>query len=1058
MAANGLVSLVFDANFQPVMNCYPVRYYLIPIVFLLAVCCLIPAGYAQSGGGSGAYVHYDISNGLPSNNVYSTLQDHNGYIWLATDKGAVRFNGYDFRVFTTADGLPANDVYRLQEDSKGRIWVYTLTTGFGYLQDDKYHSLHFQRRYEGVLYPGQVREYNGYVYFTYRVAAINYAAFLKNDSAIVFSPSRQEAGRVLRGAITGWYIYAGDGFLSVFSFNNENWNSSGLFVIELNKYPLVFRRVMNIPQVLMKGIVYQSINSVEKEHGWINIGNENLFSFDPIRKDVRFVPFKRYYFSPGENLYVLGRGKGVITNLYSTKKIYFFNRDFSLQRVEFYRKGVFEKIQVSYLDEDRNGKKWYSTNTAGLWMYMPYEKIWYADSSYGGLRRLKGSDDEYSFWYDSRFDRLILLDTAGIKINGINALSSFVGRPLSVLDNGDYAIYGDGGFVGCNPLHGTKPLNQQRKTYFLVDDRKCLIPFKPDETVKEKFFSINLDAINTIAGKSLCLQSYGVSSYKKMGDTVAVKTLSNARLSHIIPVLFDRRLFIAYNNEQLFIYNAVADTGTLVIAGILSPALVQLKQVATDASGHVFILAGKGLYRYDVRRHQLLQLPVCFNLENVQMNIHDHSLLLAGNFGIAAARISATGEPGEFYCLENIGGQNYRQVTELWVTRYGRVFANTDKGLLHTSMMEVFNARNRYSIRHTPFELVLGTPYNRALRNGDTIQLDHVTKLLSFDAINFLGQGERRYMYTISGLYADRQQTKEGEVLLPDLNADRYYHLQLSVGDAAWQSGMYDIVLYRPPYWYQSHTWKIAGWIGLGILLLLSGLGVFSVVRYIATRAQLRRQLMNDLELRAIHSQINPHFIFNTLSTALYFISRKEYDNAYGHVNKFSHLLRAYLKSSHDRYVLLAEEVDMLRRYVELQQARFEERFTYTITIDNKLPAGNIQIPSLLLQPLVENAINHGLFHKKEPGWLKIDFTQGNSHTQLICTIEDNGVGREQAKRIKQESAVRKESFGTKLTEKLVRIFRDYEEMEISIRYTDKKLPETGTIVTLVIDNVKYVV
>jgi LytS/YehU family sensor histidine kinase len=216
--------------------------------------------------------------------------------------------------------------------------------------------------------------------------------------------------------------------------------------------------------------------------------------------------------------------------------------------------------------------------------------------------------------------------------------------------------------------------------------------------------------------------------------------------------------------------------------------------------------------------------------------------------------------------------------------------------------------------------------------------------------------------------------------------------------------------------------------------------------------------MLTDLELRAIHAQINPHFIFNTLSTALYFISRREYDNAYGHVNKFSHLLRSYLKSSHDRYVLLSEEIDMLKRYVDLQQTRFEEKFDFELNVDNKIPVNNIQIPSLLLQPLVENAINHGLFHRKDKGLLKLSFGQGTTSDHLIVIIDDNGIGRAEAMRLKQESAADKESYGSQLTQKLMDIFRRYEAMDIEIQYIDKELPQTGTIVRLMIGNIRYIV
>jgi len=156
--------------------------------------------------------------------------------------------------------------------------------------------------------------------------------------------------------------------------------------------------------------------------------------------------------------------------------------------------------------------------------------------------------------------------------------------------------------------------------------------------------------------------------------------------------------------------------------------------------------------------------------------------------------------------------------------------------------------------------------------------------------------------------------------------------------------------------------------------------------------------------------------------------------------------------------VLLSEEIDMLKRYVDLQQTRFEEKFDFELSIDNKIPVNNIQIPSLLLQPLVENAINHGLFHKKEKGLLKLGFEQGRTSDSIVVLIDDNGVGRAESTRIRQASMTDRESYGGRLTQKLMDIFRRYEAMDIEIQYIDKELPETGTIVRLTIGNIRYIV
>jgi sensor histidine kinase YesM len=110
-----------------------------------------------------------------------------------------------------------------------------------------------------------------------------------------------------------------------------------------------------------------------------------------------------------------------------------------------------------------------------------------------------------------------------------------------------------------------------------------------------------------------------------------------------------------------------------------------------------------------------------------------------------------------------------------------------------------------------------------------------------------------------------------------------------------------------------------------------------------------------------------------------------------------------------------------------------------------------------ILQPLVENAISHGLFHKKTGGILKLKFYLGKTSEELICIIEDNGIGRERAKEIRKSSTAQYESYGTKLTTQLIDIFKEYEHMNIYLEYIDKESPESGTIVKLTIKNVKYV-
>ena len=144
---------------------------------------------------------------------------------------------------------------------------------------------------------------------------------------------------------------------------------------------------------------------------------------------------------------------------------------------------------------------------------------------------------------------------------------------------------------------------------------------------------------------------------------------------------------------------------------------------------------------------------------------------------------------------------------------------------------------------------------------------------------------------------------------------------------------------------------------------------------------------------KALRAQINPHFIFNSLTSIQHLISQNERATTLKYLTKFSRMTRNVLESSMDTNVVLADEIKMLEDYLELESLRFSESFTFELEISPSLDTYSIEIPFMLTQPFVENAIVHGLLPKKEaPRDLKITFaTRGD---MMICVIEDNGIGR----------------------------------------------------------------
>ncbi len=176
------------------------------------------------------------------------------------------------------------------------------------------------------------------------------------------------------------------------------------------------------------------------------------------------------------------------------------------------------------------------------------------------------------------------------------------------------------------------------------------------------------------------------------------------------------------------------------------------------------------------------------------------------------------------------------------------------------------------------------------------------------------------------------------------------------------------------------------------VVLIISIVVILLTVILIYRQNQLRNaQRISNLQQRFLRSQMNPHFIFNALSSIQSFILNNEPKNAVGYLAKFSKLMRQILEHSRMDYIFLEEEISMITNYLEVQKMRFESRFDYEITIDPSLNPEEIKIPPMFAQPFIENSIEHGLKDKKLGGLIKLSFLEENKVIRI--KIEDNGSG-----------------------------------------------------------------
>jgi LytS/YehU family sensor histidine kinase len=199
------------------------------------------------------------------------------------------------------------------------------------------------------------------------------------------------------------------------------------------------------------------------------------------------------------------------------------------------------------------------------------------------------------------------------------------------------------------------------------------------------------------------------------------------------------------------------------------------------------------------------------------------------------------------------------------------------------------------------------------------------------------------------------------------------------------------------------------------LALLLAGIGFL-----IYNRMQLKKTLtlqkeLAEYEQKALHLQMNPHFVFNCLGSISSFIVQNGAHSAVRYLSKFSKLMRLTLEYSKQSLIPIDKEIQSLQNYLELEQLRFNQKFIFLITKDDAIE-DDMALPPLLLQPFVENAIIHGIIPGKENGTIGIDFKLEAQN--LICTITDNGIGFEKSKAIKSDTVVVHKSMALDITKK----------------------------------------
>lgn len=325
-------------------------------------------------------------------------------------------------------------------------------------------------------------------------------------------------------------------------------------------------------------------------------------------------------------------------------------------------------------------------------------------------------------------------------------------------------------------------------------------------------------------------------------------------------------------------------------------------------------------------------------------------------------------------------------------------------------------------------------------------QNDLVAQLSS---VSFKSLGNITYAYQLEGLNKDWIETSSEEVswaAVPPGN----YQLKVKVRGSGgiWSDTIERQLIIRLPWWRQ---W----WFILGAGLLIASALHFTYQRQ---QAKFRRESemqgrMQNLQLTALRAQMNPHFMFNALSSIQEFINNSDLESANLYLSRFASLVRSVLNHSTQARISLEEEVSQLELYLTLENLRFDQRIHYDLLIKRPLQASKVFIPTMIIQPFVENALNHGLFHRKEEKKLQLRFQQIGEN-MLHCQIEDNGIGRQRAMEINEQKRYKGKSKGIQVTRDRLELINKTKEGKIALEIedlVDEQGKPKGTLVHLMI-------
>lgn len=1010
--------------------------------------------------------NFKLVKGVSQNWIYAIMQDRYGYIWLGTWDGLNKYDGYNFTIFNVADGLSDHTVYSLLEDFDGNLWIGT-ENGLTLFDRDKLHlvkvELHSSdssgRYFERINSVIQTRDS---------------CIWLGTGAGIKKYDPRTGKVTSYLASYQEYYSPRSNYILDLFEDDKGIlWVSTTYGLVRFDPEAERSTRYYHIPGD-STGLSHDNIRCVIQERSgnfWIGT-RHGLNYYDTTTQKIR-----QYFHDPADpnslsdnwirtifedrsgNLW-LGTDNGGLC-LYDRGKDNFIRFSNKLNE-----NNSLSNNRVYSILEDVDGNLWIGT-------YNGVNKINRYTYNFKHIRQTseenRGPSSNFIWdFFEDNHDQLWIGTSGGVNIYNreTGAFSYLTPRtgPFASLNFSEVRTMVYTPHLNCVwfGLYGTGFARYDIES----DEIRLFVPEPDKNSLSDVYIS---DMLCTDDNYLWIATGRGLNRYDTKTNTFTIFTHSQADggsvSNDIITALYvdsQNNLWVGTDNG-LNKYNRDNQTFERYFHGRDNEVKANtFFAITEDRSGIMWLgTSGNGLVRFDPRTQEHKVFTTQDGLpNNIVYGILEHddgTLWMSTNMGIA--KFNANTEQFITYDVKD-GLQSYE-------FNLGSAYRSAD-GLMYFGGMNGFNVFDPDEIKANPTKPVVVISAFRKfnelqaleLKSGDTIRLTYDDNFFSFEisALDYTNPANNKYQYFLEGFDKTWTTVDAGNRVAEykKVRPGKYtFFARGSNNDGVWNNeGIALTVIIKPP-WYATWWFRL---LFIVVVVTIAWVLIYRRIMHMRRKHQVEKKLLEiekqkfELEQKALRLQMNPHFIFNSLNSIQSYILTHDTEMAVTYLGKFSQLMRLILANSGNNYVMLKEELNAITHYLDLEKLRFDNKFDYSINLDHIIDTEFIEIPPMVIQPYIENAIIHGILHKSSRGTIKIDFALRGSY--IHCTIIDNGIGREKSAELKEKAGIKRRSSGMYITKARLEMLNKENNEEFSVRITDLKDDEgkaSGTKVELII-------